>query len=92
MGAKTAQYGILIGEPEARGKSVALTTSRHLLQFAFSALGLSEVTLLLFADNSPARRLYEKLGFEEITPAPPARLKDGQSRNLLQMRLKRPSP
>jgi diamine N-acetyltransferase len=60
-----AEYGILIGRPEARGRGVAHEASRLLLEYAFDELALRRVILRLFADNTPARRLYERLGFEE---------------------------
>jgi len=61
---RRAEYGVLIGEPDARGKGLAADASRLLLGYAFGALGLHRVYLHVFADNEPALRLYEWLGFK----------------------------
>ncbi len=82
----SAEYGILLGEPDARGKGVAREASQLLLAYAFDQLGLVEVFLNLFADNVPALRLYERLGFREDA-ATGAREKDGVLRKTVCMRL-----
>ena len=58
-----AEYGILIGEARWHGKGMAQEASALLLQYAFQVLQLRTVTLRTFADNRPARALYERLGF-----------------------------
>jgi N-acetylneuraminate synthase len=88
FGALTGEYGILVGEPDARGRGVARAASRALLDWAFGALGLERVRLELFADNPPARRLYDGLGFtleSELAP----RLKRGVPRPVIAMSLSR---
>jgi N-acetylneuraminate synthase len=88
LGHHTAEYGVLVSS-EARGRGVARAASRALLQFAFEALALDEVRLSLFADNAPARRLYDALGFSVVEPPPAPRLKDGATRAVTAMRLRR---
>jgi N-acetylneuraminate synthase len=83
FGARSAEYGILIGEEQFRGRGIAGRASKLLLQFAFEVLDLAHVDLALFRDNEGARRLYEKLGFVEQLPAPPAQ----KQRPVMQMRL-----
>lgn len=61
---RRAEYGILIGEPDARGKGMAAEASRLLLDHAFGPLGLHRVYLHVLSDNEPALRLYRELGFE----------------------------
>jgi UDP-4-amino-4,6-dideoxy-N-acetyl-beta-L-altrosamine N-acetyltransferase len=58
-----AEYGILIGEPDARRRGVARRASRLILEHAFLSLGLGRVYLSAFADNLAAIRLYERVGF-----------------------------
>ncbi len=59
-----AEYGVVVGEPGARGKGFASEASRLLLDYAFGALGLHRVYLHVFAHNEPALRLYRRVGFE----------------------------
>ena len=60
---RRAEYGVLIGEPGARGKGLASEASRLLLDHAFRTLGLGRVYLHVFSDNEAAVRLYERVGF-----------------------------
>jgi len=84
-----AEYGILIGDHEFRGHNMAYEASRQLFDHAFRTLGLRCVTLHLFSDNVPARRLYERLGFVEDPVAAGERLKDGSTRPTMSMYLDR---
>lgn len=63
---RTAAFGIIIGEPECRGKGYGTETTRLLLDYAFSALGLHNVILTVFEFNPAAIRAYNKAGFKEI--------------------------
>ena len=59
-----AEYGVVIGEPGARGKGLASEASRLLLGYAFGTLRLQRVYLHVFVHNEPALRLYRRVGFE----------------------------
>ncbi len=61
---RRAEYGVLIGEPDARGKGLAAEASRLLLGYAFGPLGLNRVYLHVFPENEAAIRLYRRVGFE----------------------------
>jgi RimJ/RimL family protein N-acetyltransferase len=63
---RSAEFGILIGEPSARGKGHGTETARLMLDFAFTALGLHSVFLTCIEFNLAGRRAYEKAGFKEI--------------------------
>lgn len=63
---RTATYGILIGEQDARGKGYGTETTRLMLDYAFTALGLHNVLLHVFAYNLAGIRAYEKAGYREI--------------------------
>ena len=65
----SAEYGIFIGEPAARGKGFGTETARLFTQFGFETLGLHRISLRLLAENLPARRSYEKAGFVQIRRA-----------------------
>ena len=61
---RRAEYGILIGEPGARGKGLAAEASRLLLAYAFGTLGLRRVYLHVLVRNEDALRLYRRVGFQ----------------------------
>jgi diamine N-acetyltransferase len=58
--------GIMIGEPEARGRGYGTEAMRLLLDFAFTALGLHSVMLMVFEYNGAGLRCYQKVGFREV--------------------------
>lgn len=60
-----AEFGIFIGEPEARGKGYGTETTRLMLDFAFTALGLRNVALTVAEWNIAGQRAYAKAGFRE---------------------------
>ena len=61
-----AEYGIFIGEEDALGKGYATEAAKMALSYAFENLALNLVFLRVFADNTSARRSYEKAGFHLI--------------------------
>jgi RimJ/RimL family protein N-acetyltransferase len=89
LGARTAEFGILIGEPSARGRGVAGEASILVLDLAFESLGLERVRLELFRDNNPARRLYARLGFTDEPTQPSPKHKSGQLRDVAAQSLSR---
>ena len=58
-----AEYGIFIGEDEARGRGVGTAAARLMLRYCFEEANLHRVYLRAFADNMQAIRSYEKAGF-----------------------------
>lgn len=60
---KKAEYYICIGENKYKGKGIARSATRMLIEYAFNELGLNKVYLNVDADNVIACRLYEKCGF-----------------------------
>ena len=48
---RSATFGILIGEPECRGKGYGTESTRLMLDYAFTALGLHNVMLTVFECN-----------------------------------------
>ena len=89
FGRGEAEYGILLGEPAARGQGVALAASQALIRYAFSDLELKLIRLELFADNVAARKLYDRLGFVESATPPAPRVKAGRLRPVTLMTLSR---
>lgn len=58
-----AKLGIAIGEADLRGKGYGSDAMRSLVDFGFRDLNLERIWLDVFADNSRAIHVYEKLGF-----------------------------
>ena len=58
-----AEYYVSMGEVSFKGQGVATEASRLLLDYAFISLNLKRVYLFTEADNVPAQKLFEKVGF-----------------------------
>lgn len=63
---RTAEFGIMIGEVDARGRGFGTEATRLMLDYAFTALGLNNVLLSVFAYNAAGLKAYEKAGFREM--------------------------
>ena len=63
---KCAEYGIFIGEDDAVGKGYGTQAARLALSYAFSEMQLEFVFLRVFADNTGARKSYERAGFRLV--------------------------
>ena len=58
-----AEYGIFIGEDDARGRGIGTAAAKLMLRYCFEEEGLHRVYLRAFADSLQAIRSYEKAGF-----------------------------
>lgn len=63
---RTAEFGIAIGEADARGKGYGTEATRLMLDYAFTALGLNNVMLHVYGYNLAGQRAYQKAGFREF--------------------------
>ena len=63
----TAVYHIFLGEKNVWGKGVAKQASWLILKQAFDDLGLESVELHVRLKNERAMKLYQKLGFREVS-------------------------
>ena len=61
---RTAEFGISIGEPDARGKGFGTESTRLVLDYAFTGLGLHNVVLHVHEYNLAGIRAYTKAGFK----------------------------
>jgi RimJ/RimL family protein N-acetyltransferase len=63
---RTAELGIMIGEPDARSKGYGTEATGLVLGYAFTALGLHNVMLLVHEYNPAGISAYTKAGFREF--------------------------
>jgi RimJ/RimL family protein N-acetyltransferase len=63
---RTADFGIMIGEQEFRGRGLGTETTSLVLVYAFRQLGLNNVFLQVVEINDAGIRAYERAGFREI--------------------------
>lgn len=59
----TAQFAIVLGEKNARGKGIAKEATQAIIKYAFDELNLNKIYLQVAAYNDPAIQLYTKIGF-----------------------------
>jgi RimJ/RimL family protein N-acetyltransferase len=57
------EFGMLLGDPGAWGKSIGTEATRLTPAQAFEVMKAHRVFLKVLATNLPARRIYERLGF-----------------------------
>ena len=82
---RTASFGIIIGEPECRGKGYGTETTRLMLDYAFTALGLHNVVLIVFEFNAAGIKAYQRAGFKEFGRRRECRLVGGKLWDEIQM-------
>jgi RimJ/RimL family protein N-acetyltransferase len=63
---RTAEFGILIGERECWGKGYGTETTRLMLDYGFTTLGLHNVMLTAYSFNERGLRAYTRAGFREM--------------------------
>ncbi|HUY99659.1 MAG TPA: GNAT family protein [Thermomicrobiaceae bacterium] len=63
---RTAEFDLLIGEADARGRGYGTEATQLVLDYAFTALGLHSIFLRVYAFNLAGIRAYEKAGFREV--------------------------
>lgn len=58
-----AEFGILIGDGNYRGRGFGSEATRLILNYAFGKIGLNKVFLRVLKENEAAIRSYERVGF-----------------------------
>ena len=62
---KSAEFGIFIGEDEARNKGNGTVAAKAFVEFGFKELHLHRIMLRLLENNHAAYRSYLTVGFEQ---------------------------
>ncbi len=81
----TAEFGILIGETDCWGKGYGTETATLMLDYGFTALGLTNIILLVLEFNLAGIRAYQKAGFREIGRRRQAQLMNGRRWDVILM-------
>lgn len=79
------EYGIFIGEAQARGRGVGTAAAKLMVKYGLAELGLHKIFLRVFADNLRAIRSYEKAGFVQEAYLKDEVCIDGKYRDMLFM-------
>jgi len=82
---RRAEFGLVIGETDSRGKGYGTETTRLMLDYAFTARGLGNVLLTVNAYNLAGLRAYEKAGFRAFGRRRACRYMGGQMWDLVYM-------
>lgn len=62
---KTAEFGrLMIGDDKYRRRGIALKATQMILEYAYDVLGLNNIYLKVYTNNSKAINLYKKCGFK----------------------------
>jgi RimJ/RimL family protein N-acetyltransferase len=75
--ARSAGFGIGIGEPDAWGKGFGTEATQLMTDIAFDTLNLNRVWLEVFAGHDSARHVYEKCGYRLEGTQRQAAFRDG---------------
>lgn len=87
---RRAEFWILIGDPDYRGKKAGGAATRLMQKIAFDDLGLNRLYLRVDVENAQAIALYEKQGFTQEGVLREESYIDGHFHNVLVMsKLKR---
>jgi RimJ/RimL family protein N-acetyltransferase len=63
---RKANMGIMIGEPEMRGRGLGTEAVELILDYGFHALSLNSIWLATYEFNIAGRRAYARAGFTEV--------------------------
>ena len=80
---RSGVVGIVIGEKSYWNQGYGTETMLLLLKHGFQTLNLNRISLLVFANNQPAIRAYEKAGFAHEGRMRQAEYRDGQYLDVL---------
>jgi RimJ/RimL family protein N-acetyltransferase len=60
---RKAEYGILIGDKDSRGKGYGVQCTNYMINYAFNKLNLNRVVALVITDNIASKKMFLKCGF-----------------------------
>jgi RimJ/RimL family protein N-acetyltransferase len=84
---RSAEYGIVIGEPSARGSGIGLEATLLICRHGFQRLNLHRIWLGVLASHEKAIAMYERIGFQREGVLREEVLRDGRREDKLIMGL-----
>lgn len=84
---RSAEFAILLGDPQAQGRGLGKRCTRFMLDYGFLELNLHRIELTVLATNARAIALYERLGFRHEGRLRDAQFRDGAYVDVLAMAL-----
>jgi len=85
------EYGIFIGEDDARGKGYGSETAKLMVRYGFEELGLHRIFLRLLSDNIAAFKSYENAGFRQEALLHDDVYLDGEYKDIILMGILNPA-
>lgn len=82
---QTAEFHIMIGNAENRGKGIGYFATKEILNHAFNNLNLHRIELSVLERNTRAIKLYENIGFKREGIKRKTTYKNGQFENTIIM-------
>jgi len=67
---RSAEFGIYLGEDDARGKGIGTCAQFLLIEHVFSSMNLERLTCEVLADNERALKMYKSVGLRTTPNAP----------------------
>jgi RimJ/RimL family protein N-acetyltransferase len=89
---RSAEIGIMIGEPEHRGRGYGQEALKLSAQFCWQELNLQRLSLRVVGDHPAALHTYQKAGFEVEGVLRRANYAAGEFRDITLLALLRPEP
>ncbi len=83
--AHTAEYGIFLGEDDARGKGLGYEVLCATMEYALDSLGLKKVIARTISTNIASIRVFEKYGFKTDKSIDNVACSDGQKAEMVMM-------
>ena len=82
---RKAEYGILIGSKNARGKGYGTKITNAMVDYAFSVLNLHKIKALVLKENSPSYYMFKKCGFVDEGVLKDENFKNGRFYDVVMM-------
>ena len=86
---RTAEYGIFIGEADARGRGYSIEAGRLAVRYAFDVLALKTVGMRVYTDNIASKKSCLEAGFRAVRTLPAVESTDGSRADMLWMEVDR---